>query len=319
MKNKRGWIKIVEAFLAIILITGALLIVVEQRRSGIEENEQKIYDAETEILREIELNSQMRTQVLGVEDAELGKDGNVPQEIEEYMEEGLPDNLYCEFKICELDKICSLDNYADTNVYSQSVAITTNTTTYSPRQLKAFCFTEKPDDKDGEDDEDEGGEDKDDDEEGPTPEPEPEMAELDVDYELYQKNWGTKPRTESIYWWYYNITIEEISEETGVELISRQKCYKDTSKTCTIDREDTYPTDPDAWKDGCWCDPVKNDLGTLLDKTFINAGGEAKNVDKRWIDCTQTGEEGMVREYIDSEDTEGNNLTISYEITFSCN
>jgi hypothetical protein len=139
-KDKKGWLRIVEAFLAILLITTALLIIIGQGSFRTDEDYQKIYATQTKILREIELDSNMRTLALGANVSNPGD--NVPEEIKDFVNQNLPNNLDCELKICKLEKICTLEEYLNENIYSQSVAIVSNSTNYSPRQLKMFCWTE---------------------------------------------------------------------------------------------------------------------------------------------------------------------------------
>ena len=66
MMNKRGWIRIVEAFLAILLVTAVLVIVVNQQNTKQNDSSSKVYNYEIYILRIIELNDTLRNQIIGV-------------------------------------------------------------------------------------------------------------------------------------------------------------------------------------------------------------------------------------------------------------
>ena len=137
MKNKRGWIKIVEAFIAILLVAGVLLLVINKGYIGRRDISEQVYQAQLAILREIELDSNLREKVLNT-----NLDGEVPQEILDKIQTRKPDYLTCEVKICKLEMICELDRYIDADVYAQPVAITAEGETYNPRQLKLFCWTD---------------------------------------------------------------------------------------------------------------------------------------------------------------------------------
>lgn len=135
--NKRGWIKIVEAFIAIMLIAGVLLIVINKGYIGKSDISSKVYKIQLAVLREIELDDGLRGDILT---AVLGED-NIPNGVQNKISNRIPKNLECKAKICELDKICALDSYnTEKDVYAQSVAIVATLQNYDPRQLKLFCW-----------------------------------------------------------------------------------------------------------------------------------------------------------------------------------
>ena len=66
INNKRGWIKIVEAFIAVLLITGVLLVIINKGYIGKQDISSKVRETLTAILREIQLDKDARTEVLGI-------------------------------------------------------------------------------------------------------------------------------------------------------------------------------------------------------------------------------------------------------------
>jgi len=143
IKNKRGWIRIVEAFVAILLIAGTLLIIINKGYLEKEDSSSKIYDLQISILREIELNNEFREQILNAGELPINWDDiNFPLEVKNKILYRTPNYLKCEAKICEMDKICELKVYPNKNVYAQAVAITATLKIYKPRQLKLFCWEE---------------------------------------------------------------------------------------------------------------------------------------------------------------------------------
>jgi len=142
-KNKKGWIKIVEAFTSILLIAGILLIILNRVDVTIDISQQ-IYDSEYAILREIQLNDSLRDEILsltipldGIEDNSPG----FPKEINVTIDKRKPDHLGCEAKICQIDGNCILNlPPINRDIFVQSAIITANLDTYSRRELKLFCW-----------------------------------------------------------------------------------------------------------------------------------------------------------------------------------
>ena len=65
IKNeKRGWIRIVEAFVAVLIVAGALLIVVDQQSSDKGDISKEVYEQQMSILRALEMNSDDRNFIL---------------------------------------------------------------------------------------------------------------------------------------------------------------------------------------------------------------------------------------------------------------
>ena len=140
--NNKGWIKIVEAFVAILLVAGVLLIVINQGYIGKKDISSQVYDVEVAILREIQLNDVLRNEILSVVSPIEVTEDNAPQTWNKIIDRA-PSYLDCKAKICEMDEICELDEYPGKDVYAQSVAITTTLETPEEkqlRQLKLFCW-----------------------------------------------------------------------------------------------------------------------------------------------------------------------------------
>lgn len=138
MRNKRGWIRIVEAFIAIMLIAGAALILMNKGYLGQEDISQKVYNVQHSILKEIAINDAFREEILKLEDGAA-----VPQDINIFISSKLPNYLNCTSQICALDSACGTDYPAEAlekQVYAQSTAITATTQTYNPKQLKLYCW-----------------------------------------------------------------------------------------------------------------------------------------------------------------------------------
>lgn len=145
MKNKKAWVRVVEVFIAILLLIGIALLIVTQRVDFSEDDFSKeIFEREILILRSIQLNDSLRNLILEVslptdwEDFESSGLGDVRREIVEKT----PGAFNCTAKICALDDSCILNKSIDfdSEVYVEVGFFSADIDTYSPRQLKLFCW-----------------------------------------------------------------------------------------------------------------------------------------------------------------------------------
>ncbi len=146
-KNRKGWLKIVEAFVAVLLVASVALIVINrnQRDSNISET---VYEVEISILREIQLNEALRASVLkATPPIEFDGTGegqtNFPNDVEKKITERTPNYLECKGKICTPDDSCYLISAEADEIYAESVILTGTDSSgkYTAKQLKIFCWT----------------------------------------------------------------------------------------------------------------------------------------------------------------------------------
>jgi len=143
--EKRGWIRIVEAFVSILLIAGAVLVLMNEGYIAKTDISQKVYDAELSILRDIELDETLRTEVLELEDSILPlelSDSEFPLSVKTRIAERKPNYINCNAYICKLEDLCEFMQDFEDNLYVQAVGITANLQIYNPRQVKLFCWTD---------------------------------------------------------------------------------------------------------------------------------------------------------------------------------
>ena len=138
--NKGGWIKIVEAFISILLITGVVLVILSEDNLVNSDLNSEIYESQLITLRDIQMNSTLRQFILEAPAVE-SDDAEFPEEVITRIQYFSLDYLECKAKICGLESPCSLDNPPEKEVHAQSVAITSTSTTYDPKQLKLFCWS----------------------------------------------------------------------------------------------------------------------------------------------------------------------------------
>lgn len=144
MKNKHGWIEIVEAFVSILLVVGVVLIVINNGSIGKSDISDKVYTVEHSLIREIETNSTLRTEILTVPSSSLPIEWTqvgFPADVTNKITERTPDYLNCIGKICLINTGCSLTEKVTTDIYSQSVIISASIEGgVGYRQLNIFCW-----------------------------------------------------------------------------------------------------------------------------------------------------------------------------------
>jgi hypothetical protein len=127
MKNKRGWIRIVEAFIAVLLVMIVMLSIYSRPAATNRSDEiQKMISA---ILDEASNDNQLRQEVL---------DGNSAG-VTTFVSERLPNIMNFTVKICEVEDICNLPDYKE-NVYADERIISATVKTYNPKKLKLFVW-----------------------------------------------------------------------------------------------------------------------------------------------------------------------------------
>ncbi len=139
-KNNKGWIRIAEAFAAILIVIGAAIIVVG---GGVQRDDifEQVYDIEMFILKEIQLNNTLRNEILETsETIEWDEFPPFPTETKNKIIAKTPELFECVAKICPPESSCLLEGESEINVYVQSILITSTLTKFNPRQLKLFCW-----------------------------------------------------------------------------------------------------------------------------------------------------------------------------------
>lgn len=137
-ENRRGWIRIVEALVAMLLITGIMVLVAGNSQNNRTQSGE-IYDSENYILREIQSNETFRNYALGLSLSSDVEFGDFDMGLKNHIENRIPSYLNCSSKICSLSSKCELSN-SEENLYVKSAFISSNPEIYSPRQIKLFCW-----------------------------------------------------------------------------------------------------------------------------------------------------------------------------------
>lgn len=139
--NKKGWVEIIEAFIAILLIVGVLLIVISRNSSSSNQDiSTRVYNSEITIIRAIELNDSLRDKVVKSPVPVEWDNESFPADVKSKITALTPSYLTCVAKICSTSDSCFLSSYSQQNVYSQSSLISGTQLTFTPRKLNLFCW-----------------------------------------------------------------------------------------------------------------------------------------------------------------------------------
>jgi len=129
-KDIKAWLRIVEAFIAILIIIGIVLTILSKQSPGANISE-SVYEKQRNILNIISKNNGLRVYVLAGNNVEIN---NV-------IDDMIPVSWNYATEICELDSICnSASTPNDKEVYTTEVVITSTLTQYSPKKLRFFVW-----------------------------------------------------------------------------------------------------------------------------------------------------------------------------------
>lgn len=127
--GKRGWLKIVEVFVAVLIIISAVLVIMS-RSDPKPDSEPIIYEKQQHILDLISKNNSLRQDIIS----------NDNTRINSLITSLVPLTWNFETKICEIDEICSYSAPAGKEVYTSEVVVTSTLRDYSPKKLKLFVW-----------------------------------------------------------------------------------------------------------------------------------------------------------------------------------
>ena len=135
MKNKKAWLRIVEAFLAVLIITSVLLtVIVNQPR---ESQSEEIHNMQRLILQQIALDDSLRADVL------IG----VKTNIEKFVNGMKPALWNSEIEICEIEDACGMTVFPEEavgkEIYAEEILISSTPEKYdsdSIKKLKLFVW-----------------------------------------------------------------------------------------------------------------------------------------------------------------------------------
>ncbi|MDP3027633.1 MAG: hypothetical protein Q8N63_08055 [Nanoarchaeota archaeon] len=131
--DRKAWIRILEVFLAILLIIGSMLVIMIRKAPEIEISDE-IYQKQRQILDIISKNESLRNDII------IGNNAKVNQIISKLV----PNSWNFTTNICNISLNCpnpiGAEKIIDKDVYATEVIITSNLTYYNPKKLRFFVW-----------------------------------------------------------------------------------------------------------------------------------------------------------------------------------
>lgn len=128
--NKRGWLRVFEAVLSILLVTSVVLLLYSQQKVG--DSSTTISDFGDKVLEDISFNFSLRSAVFSDDNESLAK----------FISGQFPANIGFEVRICELNVLeyCTLSQVIQSDVFVSEKIFASNITDYNPKRVKLFLW-----------------------------------------------------------------------------------------------------------------------------------------------------------------------------------
>ena len=137
MRNKRGWLKIAEAVLGILIVSSVVLVTYNKARDK-PDMQEFIYNLQIKILSEIASDEQLREAVLRYSGS------SSPQSVIDFVNSELPDNLGFEVRVCPLTEPCQSRSteVLDRSVFVEERVISINlqSSEFNPKKIRLFVW-----------------------------------------------------------------------------------------------------------------------------------------------------------------------------------
>ncbi len=149
--RKRGWILILEATIAILIVSGALLVVYSQQADEVVSPEEYFESLQGQILADVSASSDLRLNVLNVEEENFG-DANF-NILNNFIGTKIPSGFGYSIRVCELNDTtdyCRMDTptyiaTVDKDIYTEEIIVASEIgdgtdAIYNPTKLKLFVW-----------------------------------------------------------------------------------------------------------------------------------------------------------------------------------
>ena len=128
IKNKKAWLRIVEAFIAVLIVAGVLLFTItkvpEQDKSS------EIHSMQRSVLRQVSTNNSLRGEIINEDKTNT----------ESFIREQIPGKWSLNIQICDIENICKMEDYMEKEVYVDEILISSNLSEFKPKKLKLFMW-----------------------------------------------------------------------------------------------------------------------------------------------------------------------------------
>jgi hypothetical protein len=144
MRNKLGWMRILEATISVLLVTGVLLFIYSEHDLSPQGIDDYVSNLQKKILKDISFNVTLRNFVLS--DSILSVSSPEFQEVNGFVNRSIAQPPFnYSLRICDLGTPCKMDSevFQDTlsyEIYSEEIVISANITKYNPRKVRLFLW-----------------------------------------------------------------------------------------------------------------------------------------------------------------------------------
>jgi hypothetical protein len=133
-KNKRGWIRITEAVVAILIMASVLIVLYANKTPQVSFSSY-VGDLQLRILGDVADNPTLRNEVLRSPEVVV----NGPLFL--FINNSIPLNFNFAIRVCNLsNNACLLGQSLEQEVFVEDRIISSNLTTYSPKMLRLFMW-----------------------------------------------------------------------------------------------------------------------------------------------------------------------------------
>ena len=138
IKGKKGWIRILEATIAIMLVSGVLLVMNSRGVDDVDISE-RVYKLQKEVLMDIALDSGLRQHVLN-DNQEQGQ-----ASLNEFADIKIPEAFSFRVRLCDLGVSCKLNvtDVRDTrnkDIFVEDIVIAGEHDEYDPKKIRLFVW-----------------------------------------------------------------------------------------------------------------------------------------------------------------------------------
>lgn len=145
MINKKGWIKIFEAAISIMLVLGFMIFLYGQSIEKPKKAE-NLLRWEGQILDELKNIPELRQKIITRNESEFDKEGyctdkgDISSFVSERIRNSFP-GFDFECRVCEVDEVCGMRKYRD-EVFSEERIISSTLIQFSPKKIRIFVWAE---------------------------------------------------------------------------------------------------------------------------------------------------------------------------------
>jgi len=125
IKNKKAWMRVLEAFLSIMIIASAILIINSTKVQNIDISE-SVIDNQKQILNIIGNNENYRGEIIA---------GDLTG-VNRFVNKNLPNNLKFTVNLCDINAVCNQGIPVDKDIYVSETIITANLSDYPGETAK---------------------------------------------------------------------------------------------------------------------------------------------------------------------------------------